>query len=581
MAFDYNQRREIEDIARRVLGLFALVPPAPGPHSATHEDGGPDEIDLTGLTGLSATPQTPAAHAASHQDGGPDEVNVGGLSGLLADPQTPLAHAASHEDGGGDELDLTGMSGLLATPQTPALHAASHEAGGPDEIDLTGMSGLLATPQTPAAHATSHQNGGADEVNVAALSGRLADPQDTDLAPLAFAMSGDIADTVAALTHNWNPAGLSGASRINVTVTGSDQGVTGLVGGADGRIVVVHVLRASPFSLGLIVENVASTAANRFHLPLTPTGPAYVIGPGESLPLQYDSTTARWTPFSASLPQAHAASHGSLGSDPLDPESVPLTVLETADSQRIVGRGDAGTGPWSAVTFSDTGIAISTGEVLSVSGRLVGITVLASGSGTYSKPAHVTALDVLVMGGGGGGGGAAHAAASSAAAGGGGAGSWCRKRYTSAAASYAYAVGAGGAGGAAGNNPGTAGTNSTFDTMTGVGGTGGAGSPAVTVAASVLGGTSSIATGGDVNAAGQSGFFGLVLAAAGPAIGGQGGSTIWGGGAPARNTQSNGLAGAGPGAGGGGGVTVNGGGPGTTKAGGAGQTGIIVVYEYT
>ena len=41
------------------------------------------------------------AHATSHQDGGSDEISVTGLSGLLADAQTPLAHnllSASHGD---------------------------------------------------------------------------------------------------------------------------------------------------------------------------------------------------------------------------------------------------------------------------------------------------------------------------------------------------------------------------------------------------------------------------------------------------------------------------------------------------
>lgn len=49
---------------------------------------------------------TTAKHAATHQDGGPDEINVTGLSGLLADPQTPLAHAPSHKEGGADQLRL-------------------------------------------------------------------------------------------------------------------------------------------------------------------------------------------------------------------------------------------------------------------------------------------------------------------------------------------------------------------------------------------------------------------------------------------------------------------------------------------
>jgi hypothetical protein len=60
---------------------------APASHAASHEDGGTDEVDVTGLTGLLATPQTPATHATSHQNSGGDEISVSGLSGQLADAQ--------------------------------------------------------------------------------------------------------------------------------------------------------------------------------------------------------------------------------------------------------------------------------------------------------------------------------------------------------------------------------------------------------------------------------------------------------------------------------------------------------------
>jgi hypothetical protein len=48
--------------------------------------------------------RTPTAHAASHQNGGADEINVAGLSGLLADQQTPLGHQATHQSGNADAL---------------------------------------------------------------------------------------------------------------------------------------------------------------------------------------------------------------------------------------------------------------------------------------------------------------------------------------------------------------------------------------------------------------------------------------------------------------------------------------------
>lgn len=61
----------------------------------------------------------PAAHATSHENGGGDEINVGGLSGLLADAQTPTAHATSHKSDGSDPI---------ATP-TPRYGGTVHVGG--------------------------------------------------------------------------------------------------------------------------------------------------------------------------------------------------------------------------------------------------------------------------------------------------------------------------------------------------------------------------------------------------------------------------------------------------------------------
>lgn len=47
-----------------------------------------------------------------------------------------VTHASSHESGGLDEIDLTGLSGETATPQPPKAHAASHASGGSDEITI-------------------------------------------------------------------------------------------------------------------------------------------------------------------------------------------------------------------------------------------------------------------------------------------------------------------------------------------------------------------------------------------------------------------------------------------------------------
>lgn len=136
-------RAEVAALRQRValLATSAGGGGAPSSHAGSHQNGGSDELDVTGLTGLLATAQTPATHATTHQNGGSDEISVAGLSGLLADAQTPLTHASSHQNGGGDEISVAGLSGLLADGQTPLAHAASHE-GGSDPVDVTALDGF-------------------------------------------------------------------------------------------------------------------------------------------------------------------------------------------------------------------------------------------------------------------------------------------------------------------------------------------------------------------------------------------------------------------------------------------------------
>jgi hypothetical protein len=66
----------------------------------------------------------------------------------------PLDHSASHENGGSDEISVAGLSGTLADAQTPAAHAATHLSTGSDAIDeftgatagVDGLDGLVTKP---------------------------------------------------------------------------------------------------------------------------------------------------------------------------------------------------------------------------------------------------------------------------------------------------------------------------------------------------------------------------------------------------------------------------------------------------
>jgi len=74
----------------------------------------PIKVSMGGSVIIDGVPD----HGVDHQDGGSDEIVVTGLSGLLADCQTPCDHHEEHEDGGADEIDVTGLVGLPdAIPQ--------------------------------------------------------------------------------------------------------------------------------------------------------------------------------------------------------------------------------------------------------------------------------------------------------------------------------------------------------------------------------------------------------------------------------------------------------------------------------
>jgi len=54
--------------------------------------------------GIHIIPYTLEAHKATHEAGGADEINVTGLDGVLTDAQVPIGHHTLHEEGNADAL---------------------------------------------------------------------------------------------------------------------------------------------------------------------------------------------------------------------------------------------------------------------------------------------------------------------------------------------------------------------------------------------------------------------------------------------------------------------------------------------
>lgn len=102
-----------------------------------------------------------------------------------------------------------------------------------------------------------------------------------------IAFAGDISPAqITADQNDYNPTGLSTASTLRLN-TDASRTLTGLAGGADGRIIIVHNIGS--FALVLADENASSTAGNRFALTANTT-----LSTDDSCILRYDSTTARW-----------------------------------------------------------------------------------------------------------------------------------------------------------------------------------------------------------------------------------------------------------------------------------------------
>lgn len=101
---------------------------------------------------------------------------------------------------------------------------------------------------------------------------------------------------ITANQNDYNPASLADALALRLNSDAS-RNVTGLSGGADGR--VVTITNVGSFDIVLTSEDAASSAANRFLI----AGGDMVLGADDVVALRYDGTSSRWRPL-------HATAHG-------------------------------------------------------------------------------------------------------------------------------------------------------------------------------------------------------------------------------------------------------------------------------
>ena len=185
-------------------------------HNEQHEDGGSDEIDVTGLSGVLSDQQDPQSHGNErHTENFIPDTEVGANSGVasldsngvLVSGQVPdlsitevftvtaeadlttLSNAEIGDvglvTGGGDDTAadsfiLTGPFDTqsnwvrIKTPQSPVQSVN----GNTGDVNLGAADVNAPTTTAFNSHSSRHEDGGADEISVQGLSGDLADAQD-------------------------------------------------------------------------------------------------------------------------------------------------------------------------------------------------------------------------------------------------------------------------------------------------------------------------------------------------------------------------------------------------------------------
>jgi hypothetical protein len=144
----------------------------------------------------------------------------------------------------------------------------------------------------------------------------------------AVYLSGDISPAqLVANTNNYAPTGLSTATTLRLS-TDASRNLTGLSGGADGRLILIHNIGS--FALVLIDESASSTAANRFALNADIT-----LSADQSILLQYDSTSTRWRAIGGIGGGGSSAFSGITGST----NTTAAMVCGTGCSMDISGSG--------------------------------------------------------------------------------------------------------------------------------------------------------------------------------------------------------------------------------------------------
>jgi hypothetical protein len=154
--------------------------------------------------------------------------------------------------------------------------------------------------------------------------GTLATADGVSDIPENLTLSGVLSPAqLTASQNNYNPTGLSTATVLRLS-TDASRNITGLAGGAAGRIIVITNVGSN--DIVLVDSSGSSSAANQFQLDDDIT-----LGADQSAVLQYDGTSSRWRALSQPAPATgwtYSDSAASTSGTSIDFTGIPSGVTE-------------------------------------------------------------------------------------------------------------------------------------------------------------------------------------------------------------------------------------------------------------